>query len=119
MGAIELDRGALGKLRRALPDLQVRYVARSTTGLYEQHDDAYGALIFTTGDRQNTSRVLTDDGVLEGLFGLVGLEWEEEADGSYHGYPLTAQPVGAAWIYYALWPLAVVGLGIRTIRRTS
>ena len=115
----QLDRGALGKLRRALPNLQVRYVSRSTTGLYEQHDDDYGALRFTTGDRQNTSRVLTDDGVLEGLFALVGLEWEEEADGSYHGYPLTAQPVGAAWIYYALWPLAVAGLGIRAIRRTS
>ena len=97
----------------------MRYVSRSTTGLYEQHDEDYGALIFTTGDRQNTSRVLTDDGVLEGLFGLVGLEWEEEADGSYRGHPLTAQPVGAAWIYYALWPLVVAGLGILTARRAA
>ena len=38
--------------------------------------------------------------------GLSAPEGAEEND--FPGYPLAARPTGAAWIFYLVWPLAIL-----------
>jgi hypothetical protein len=117
---LPLDRGPLAKLRRALPQLRVRYMSQTSTGLYEQQDPAYGQVRFSSGGRENSTRVFTDAGVLEAVYGLVGLETDEDlSTSSYSGHPLTAQPTGAGWVFYVAWPLTIAVLYVLATRRSA
>jgi len=103
------DRGPLAKLRRAVPDVEVQYRARTTTGLYEQADPGYGEIRYTVGGRTDASRALTDEAVVEMLLDLAAVK-RMEGDTPYRGYPLVTLPAGASAIFFLLWPAACASL---------
>jgi hypothetical protein len=116
----ELDRIALAKLARVMPNLAVSYTARTSSGLYESADPGYGEIWYDLGGKRTMSRLITGEGVLETIFSLAGVSPGEEPGGEFAGHPLTARPAGAAVVFYGLWP-AAVGLASFVIlrRRTA
>jgi ABC-2 type transport system permease protein len=113
----ELDRQAIAKLRRAMPHVHVVYASRTSTGLFEEADPGYGEVWYDLGGRRVMSRVITDEGVMETVLGLAGIMPAAGADEEFHGHPLGARPVAAGWVFYGLWPVAVVGAGVIVSRR--
>ena len=106
---LELERVALAKLRRALPSVKVIYTSRTTSGLYEQSDPGYGEIWYDLGGKRVMSRVITEEGVLETIFGLAGRAPADEAEAPFAGHPLVSRPAGAALIFYGIWPVMVAG----------
>jgi ABC-2 type transport system permease protein len=105
----DFERSILVKLRRLLPRLEVDYAASSHTGLFESDEDHYGEIWYELGARRVMNRSTTEAIVLEQLYDLAGLGAPERAEeDDFPGYPLAARPAGAAWIYYLVWPLAIV-----------
>ena len=103
--AVEFERGPLAKLRRVVPHVDVTYVARTSSGLYEQADPGYGEIWYTIGGQPRSSRVMTDEGVLETIFDVAGVSTPAESKTSaYMGHPLVARPTGART--HVLWHLA-------------
>jgi hypothetical protein len=113
------DRGPLAKLRRAVPEVEVNYRARTTTGLYEQADAGYGEIRYTVGDRTGASRALTDEAVIETLLELAGAYPVGESDAPYRGYPLITRPKGAVPVFFFLWPIVCASLWFWSSRRRS
>lgn len=106
---MDLERGVLVKLRRLLPRVDVDYAASSQTGLFESGEDHYGEIWYELGEQRVMNRSTTEAIVLEQLYELAGLGAPERAEeNDFPGYPLAASPKGAAWIFYLIWPLAVV-----------
>ncbi len=65
------------------------------------------------------SRLISSEGVLETIYKLAGVQPPKEEEPEHHGHPLRARPVGAVPIFYGVWPLAIVGLGLFVKRRTT
>ena len=114
---LELERVALSKLRRAMPSVQVTYIARTSTGLYEAADPGYGEIWYELGGRRLLNRAVTEESVLETIFELAGTGPASDDDAAFPGYPLDTRPSGAAAIFYGIWPAAIAGLGFMTLRR--
>jgi hypothetical protein len=115
---LELERGAFAKLRRVLPGVHITYMARTTSGLYEQADPGYGELWYQVGGHREMNRAVTDESVLETIFSAGGISPHEENDVPYLGRPLVAQPVGASWLFYGVWPLGVAVAGFFAMKGT-
>ena len=108
---MDLERSVLVKLRRLLPRLEVDYAAGSHTGLFESDEDHYGEIWYEMGGRREMNRSTVEAIVLEQLYDLAGLSAparSESEEDAFPGYPLAVRPAGAAWIFYLLWPLAMV-----------
>ena len=104
----DLERGVLRKLRRTLPDVDVRYAASTSTGLFERPGENYGEVWYELRGRRAMQRSTTEPIVLETIYGLAGIAPPAPDDGpAYPGHPLRAEPRGAAWLFYAAWPLGV------------
>jgi hypothetical protein len=104
----DLERGVLGKLRRALADVRVVYAARGRSGLFARAEDHYGEVWYAVGGRQAMSRSATEEIVLETIYEVAGIAKPTRSDASpYPGYPLAATGGGSALIFFVLWPLAV------------
>jgi hypothetical protein len=115
---IDLEHQALSKLRRLLPNLQVRYVSNTSIGLFEQTRPGYGEIWFDVGGRKTMTRMTTAEGVLEAIYSLSGtVPAAENQETSFRGHPLAAHPKGAGTIFYILWPALFVAAGIRVQRR--
>lgn len=116
----ELERRALSKLRRVMPDLTVEYVSRTSVGMFEQNTEHYGEVIYSYAGRTDVSRIVTAEGVLEAIYRVTGLTppAEDESD-AFRGYPLPVPPRGAAWIFYGAWPALIAGFAFIHYRRTS
>jgi hypothetical protein len=106
----DLHRRVIGKLRRALPGLDVRYESATTIGLFEQTNPHYGEIWYELGGRTSTSRSVTPEGVLERIFELASVTpAAEREDDIFRGHPLAVEPRGAAAVFYGIWPAAVAG----------
>jgi ABC-2 type transport system permease protein len=116
---MQFDRGALPKLKRALPHLTVRYLSRTSTGLYEQTDPGYGEIVYSIGGRQSSTRVVTDEGALETIFDLAGIAPPSEIDAPYMGHPFVGRAAYAGIIFYVLWPALVGAAGFVVPRRLA
>jgi hypothetical protein len=112
---LEFERRPLAKLRRVRPDVKVRYIARTTQGLYEEADPGYGEIWYAVGGRRAMSRLVTDEGVLETIFALTGAQ-PAEGDAEYAGDPLVAEPRWAGVVFYGAWPVAVLGTAMFSAR---
>ena len=112
----DLENRALSKLRRVMPAVQVRYVAATSIGLFEQTSAGYGEIRYELNGRKTMSRVTTAEGVLEAIYSLAGItppvENDEEA---FRGHPLAAPPSGAGILFYGVWPglVAICALVVR------
>jgi len=117
---VDLERHALSRLRRTLPKLQVEYVAKTSTGLFEQTAAHYGEIWYELGGRRAMSRTTTADGVLETIFALAGVTPPPQVEGDvFRGHPLAVPPRGAATIFYGIWPALVVAGAFFVHRRHS
>ena len=103
----DLDRNVLSKLERILDRVEIDYTSRTRSGLFE--GDRYGEVWYEIGGRKTMLRSTTEPIVLETIFKLAGVAGPAQTGSeTYQGHPLAARPAGAAWIYYLLWPFAVV-----------
>jgi len=106
---MDLTRGVLGKLARLRSDVEIRYEARSRSGLFEGADAHYGEVWWEVAGRRAMSRSATEPIVLKLLYDLGGeAPPEPAAEPEYPGYPLAASPSGAAVVSFLLWPAAVL-----------
>jgi MYXO-CTERM domain-containing protein len=117
---VDLERHALGKLRRVLPDVQVQYVSATSVGIFEQTSQHYGEIWYELGGRRAMSRVTTAEGVLESIYALAGItQPAEDAGEIFRGHPLAVPPKGAAAVFYGIWPALVVAGAFLHRRRHS
>ena len=115
----DLERQALSKLRRALPELRVRYVAATSIGLFEQTAEHYGEIWYTWKSRRALSRATSAEGVLETIYGLTGIPPSVEREDTFRGHPLAASPRFAAAAFYLAWPALTMVAGLAVFRRLS
>jgi hypothetical protein len=114
----DLERGALRKLRRTLPRVDVSYVARGTSGLFARPGEHYGEVWYAIGLHQAMTRSTTEPIILETVYGVAGITPPTNgAAPAYSGYPLVAQPTWAPLIFYLLWPCVVLAVWLWS-RRT-
>lgn len=114
----DLERRALSKLRRVMPDVEVRYVSATSIGLFEQTRAGYGEIWYELGGRKTMSRVTTAEGVLEAIYSLANVAPPPENDNdAFPGHPLAVPPRGAGTIFYAFWPGAILAAGMLVRRR--
>ncbi len=110
---VDLERRALSKLRRTLPDLRVTYVSASSIGLFEQTNAGYGEIWYFLGGRREMSRATTAEGVLEAIYAVAEIKPPQEDENAvYRGHPLAIRPTGAAAMFYGVWPGFVLFIAI-------
>jgi ABC-2 type transport system permease protein len=117
---MDLERSILNKLKRILPQVDVEYAANSRSGLFEGAEDHYGEVWYQLGEQKVMSLSTTEPIVLEELYKLANISVPEHTQESeYSGYPLAARPIGAAWLFYGVWPamLGIAWFFIRGLRR--
>lgn len=109
---MDYERSILFKLQRLLPQLETVYTANSRTGLFEGAGEHYGEIWYELDGRHAMNRSTTEPIVLEQLYQLAQLAPPAApANGDepvFPGYPLAATPRGARFLFYGLWPLAVL-----------
>jgi ABC-2 type transport system permease protein len=113
----DLEKQTLSKLRRTIPNVTVVYVSGSATGLFEQASEHYGEIGYKLGGKRTVGRATTTDAVLDAIYELAGVQPPQEGEVGHRGHPLAAKPTGAVLLFYIVWPLAVVGLGLFVQRR--
>jgi len=110
---VDLEHRALSKLRRVRPDVRVRYVSATSIGLFEQTSEGYGEIRYELGGRTAVSRSTTAEAVLETIYELAGATPPVESEDSvFRGHPLTATTKGAAVVFYGVWPVIVIAVGL-------
>ncbi len=114
----ELERQALGKLRRLLPDFEVRWISATSIGLFEQSAAHYGEVWYEVGGRRQLSRSTTAEGVLEAVYTVAGMTPPGGGDDVFRGHPLATEPTGAGWVFYGAWPVCVGAAFLTVSRRT-
>ena len=104
----DYEQNVLRKLRRVLPRLDVDYGASGRTGLFEKPEDHYGEIWYEMGGQKIIERSTIEEVVLEQIYKLSGISAPQKLDDdTFSGYPLAARARGAAWIFYAIWPLVI------------
>jgi hypothetical protein len=103
----DFENTVLVKLRRAVPRLSVHYPFAGRSGLFD-NDARYGQIHYRLGARSAVNRSSTEEIVLDTIFTLAGTAAPPREESSYPGYPLAKRPAGAALIFYAIWPAAVL-----------
>ncbi len=102
----DLERGILGKMRRVIPDVTVRYAAETRSGLFERGGE-YGEVWYQVGPRRAMVRSTIEAVVLASLYELAAVAPPSRGDQrSYPGYPLAARPRAAPYLFFGAWPLA-------------
>ncbi len=107
----DLEQNVLKKLRRLLPRLDVDYAAGTRTGLFENAADHYGEVWYEMNGQKVMERSTIEPVVLEQIYTLAGLtppSQQQAEENDFPGYPLAAQPLWAAWLFYGLWPLLTI-----------
>ncbi|MCX6606229.1 MAG: hypothetical protein NTV52_21920 [Acidobacteria bacterium] len=116
----DLERKALAKLRRVMPDVRVQYISATSTGLFEQTSPHYGEIWYEMAGRKEMSRVTTAEGVLETIYALAGVAAPAEDEESiFRGHPLAVPPNGAALVFYGIWPTVIIAVGVLLKRRST
>ena len=118
---VDLEHKVLTKLRRVMPRVDVRYVAGTSTGLFEQTAAHYGEVWYRLGDNgvPMMSRSTTAESVLETIYGLAGVETPVESGDIFRGHPLAVPPRRAAAVFYGVWPALIVAAGVFHWRRQA
>lgn len=112
------ERGPLAKLRRIRP-VDVSFVSRTATGLYEQADKGYGEIRCQVGQRTGTTRAITDEALVELLLQVAGVTPAAEMETRYRGRPLAVHAAGAPALFFFIWPAAGAGVWLWSSRRQS
>lgn len=114
----DLDRKAIAKLRRVMPAVRVHYLSATSIGLFEQTAPHYGEIWYELGGKKEMSRATTAESALETIYDLAGVKPPVEKDDDiFRGHPLAVAPIGAAAVFYGLWPAAIVVAAFAIRRR--
>ena len=116
---LDLDRNILAKLARILPEVETVHAAHSRSGLFEAGGDHYGEVWYQLGGNKAMTRSTTEQIVLDNLYQLARVPPPVRGGVEFPGHPLPATPRGAAWLYYAFWPLATALAGWVHLRNWS
>jgi ABC-type transport system involved in multi-copper enzyme maturation permease subunit len=108
---MDLDRNILSKLARILPAVEIAYAAHSRAGLFEGPGDHYGEVWYELAGHKVMTRSTTEPIVLDTLYQLAQVQPPVHRETEFPGHPLAVEPKGAAWLFYALWPLVVAAAG--------
>ncbi|MBS1825393.1 MAG: hypothetical protein JST93_08740 [Acidobacteria bacterium] len=101
----DLERNAFAKLRRTVPDVEIAYLASTSTGLFEQAAEGYGEIQYDMNGRLLLSRATSVDGVLEAVYAVSGTEAAKNVqEVVFRGRPLVIDPAGGSTIFYVLIP---------------
>lgn len=112
----DLEARVLSKLRRLLPELQIRFVSATTIGLFEQTNAGYGEIRYQWAGHKTVSRATTAEGALEAIYDVAGIKPPaDEEEEVFRGHPLQVVPHGAALLFYGIWP-AVFACGAILMR---
>jgi ABC-2 type transport system permease protein len=104
----DLERGVLAKLRRTMREVDVTYAASSRSGLFERPNEHYGEVWYELGGKREMTRSTTEPIVLETIYNLAGRQPPTPInETAYPGYPLSARPTLAPWIFFVIWPLCI------------
>jgi len=115
---VDLESRALSKLRRVIPRVQLRYVAATSIGLFEQSNPGYGEIWYDVGGRKTMSRATTAEAVLEAIYSVAQVKPPVESDDDvFRGHPLAVAPKGAGTLFYIVWPAIFISGGIFLRRR--
>lgn len=113
----EMETNVLGKLRRAVPNLKIRYGAVPKSSLFSPSgDERYGLVIYEYGGKRGQSRSNSPHEILPILYGLAGVKVTPVELPAYPGYPLVADAGRAAWWFYGILP-GLIAAGWRLSRR--
>jgi ABC-2 type transport system permease protein len=112
---MDFENNVLLKLRRSMPEVNVIYPLAGRSGLFE-NDARYGTIEYRLGMKTATSRSTTEEIVLDTIYDLAGVRAPAREANTYPGYPLAKKPNGAALVFYVLWPIGVVLVGILSRR---
>ena len=108
----DLEHRVFSKLRRTLPEVEIRYVSATSVGLFEQTNPHYGEICYRLGGRSRISRATSQEAVLATIYELAGLQPPGEgSEDIFRGHPLAVPPKGAAVVFYLAWPAVVAALG--------
>jgi hypothetical protein len=115
---VDLEARGLSKLRRVRPDVRVRYEAMTSTGLFEQTSPNYGEVRYSLNGKSVVTRAVTPESVLESIYEAAGVAppATREED-TFRGHPLAARPLGAAAVFYGVWPTAATAAALLLRRR--
>jgi len=112
----DYERGALLKLRRAVPALRVVYVAASRSGLFES-DPRYGEIRYELDGLRATTRATGEAITLQEIYGLARIAPPARAvRPSRTGFPLAVAPRFADTLFFIVWPLAAAAFWLRARR---
>jgi len=115
---VDLENRALSKVMRILPHTQVRYVAATAIGLFEQSNPGYGEIWYDVAGRKTMSRATTAEGVLEAIYAIAQVKPPVESDDDvFRGHPLAVAPRGAGTLFYVVWPAVFLSSAIVLRRR--
>jgi hypothetical protein len=116
---VDLEQRVLSKLRRVRPDTDIRYIARTTIGMWEQADDGYGEIGYAIAGHRVMSRATTAEAALEAIYEAAGVPPPADDETPYGGHPLQATPRAARALLIFGWPAAVMLSGFLKWRRTA
>ena len=101
----EMEANVLGKLRRTVPRLEIRYEDTSPQGLFSSvADERYGLVIYEYEGKRAESRSNSPREILPLLHELSGIEVKPQKEPDYRGYPLVADATGYAVWFYGILP---------------
>ena len=113
----DYEQNVLRKLRRVLPQLEVDYSSTSRTGLFEKPEDHYGEIWYEMRGQKSMERSTIEEVVLEQIYKLAAITPPARSEeNAFSGYPLAVRARGAAWLFYGLWPLMIIGMWWMTSR---
>lgn len=113
----EMESNVLAKLRRTLPNLEIRHGVVSRAGPFgASGDERYGLIVYEYNGKREESRSNSAREILPILHGLAGVEVTPVEMPAYPGYPLVADPAPAAWWFYGALP-ALLAAGWWLARR--
>src|SRR5262245_39662469 len=73
---IDFEHNILSKLRRTMPDVEVRLASESRTGVFEGQSETYGTVRYRHGSKEDESRSTGPGEVLPLIYALAGVRRE-------------------------------------------
>jgi hypothetical protein len=105
----EMEANVLGKLRRTVPRLKIRYEGTSGRGLFSSvPDDRYGLIIYEYNGKRAESRSNSPREILPLLHELSGTSVTPAKEPDYRGYPLMADASGYGVWFYGILPAFIL-----------
>jgi ABC-2 type transport system permease protein len=114
---VDLEAHALSKLRRILPHLEVRYIAATSIGIFEQANAGYGEIWYQLDGHRTMTRATTPESALEAIYAVARITPPVESEEVFRGHPLTVPTTGASILFYFVWPGLFLAIGILARRR--